>query len=96
MNGLYERTDFHSERIREGISEMMPGAKRLQAERISESFIGREPRVFLDGLRSLWESCNCGHKMFRKIAVEHGYPDKSYYYTIKLFTEHDKRSTMSS
>lgn len=67
---------------------MSDTAKKLQAKRISESFIDREPRVMLPGLEELWISHGKpGYKTFGRIAVQAGYPEKNYFYTIKIFKE---------
>lgn len=84
--GNYERTLFHKEQIQAGIARMSPEAKKQHALNISTSFEGRVPRVFLDGLRELWNSYGRpGYRTFNQIAQAYGYPDKNYFYTIKLF-----------
>lgn len=89
MKGHYERTDYHSKRIKEGIAGMAPEAKERQRCSIKQSFVGRSPRVLLDGLYDLWLRSGClGYRSFGDLAISKGYPDKNYFYTVKVFEKY--------
>lgn len=85
MKGYYEREEHHRTAITEGISRMSPEAKKLHAERISLSFADRVPRVYDRDLYELWVNSSVGYKKFRKLAVQHGFEDKDYVHTVRVF-----------